>query len=68
MPVWSTAPPGDPTAVAHRMHEDFHGRPTLPICGRTSHGLYLRAWTDWDRVPLERRCGPCDVPPPTARP
>lgn len=50
-------------AVAHRMHEDFHGRPTAPLCGLGTHGLWLRAWTSWECVPVGRRCPPCDVPP-----
>lgn len=57
--VWSTGPKGSPIAIAHRMVDDHHGRPMAPVCGRTTEGLWLRAWTRWESVPEPRRCVSC---------
>lgn len=61
--IWSTGPAGDPRAVAHAMPKDAHGRVDTPVCGRTTHGLWLRAHTDWENVPTGRRCRSCDLSP-----
>jgi hypothetical protein len=59
VPVWSTKRQGDPSSVGHRMLDDDHGRPMSPVCGLSSHGLFFRAWTDWERVPSPQRCDAC---------
>lgn len=57
--VWATGLRGDTGAVGHAMPEDSHGRPDDPLCGRSSHGLFLRAWTAWEAVPEAQRCLSC---------
>lgn len=57
--VWSTGSRDDSNAIAHRMIDDAHHRPMSPVCGHTTHGLWLRAWTSGERVPEGRRCEGC---------
>lgn len=60
MALWSTGPPGDPTSVGHLQLEDYHGRPTGPLCGLSSNGLYYRVQLSWEAVPGAQRCPECD--------
>jgi hypothetical protein len=60
VPVWSTRRKGDPASVGHRMAGDGYGRPSSPVCGLSSDGLFFRAWTDSEQVPERQRCEACD--------
>lgn len=59
VPVWSTRRQGDPTSIGHRMVGDEHGRPGLPVCGGSTHGLWFRRDVTWERVPEPQRCRSC---------
>lgn len=60
MPVWSTRRDrGDPATLTHAIVPDGHGRTLGPVCGTSTDGLWLAAWTDWEKVPLEARCAAC---------
>jgi hypothetical protein len=61
VPVWSSLPQGDPMSVGHRMDEDGYGRASLPVCGRTSEGLFFRRDVRWDQVPVGQRCARCEL-------
>lgn len=59
VPVWSTERPGSPTSIGHRMTPDGHGRPTTPVCGRSTEGLWFRRDHEWHEVPPGQRCDEC---------
>lgn len=59
VPVWSTLRAGDPASVGHRMADDEYGRPSVPVCGASSEGLYFRRDHDWGDVPEAQRCDAC---------
>ena len=60
MPCWST------TSIGHRTQDDAYepcgpdGRPTSPVCGRSTEGLYFRRDHHWEQVPERQRCPRCD--------
>ena len=59
VPLWSTGPPGAPSSIGHRMQPDAHGRPTTPLCGCSTHGLWFRRDHRWEQVPQAQRCAVC---------
>jgi hypothetical protein len=61
--LWSTRRQGDPLAVGHRMEADGHGRPTSPMCGCSTEGLWFRRDHEWERVPMAQRCPDCAAGP-----
>lgn len=63
VPVWSTLPPGEPGSIGHRMSTDTHGRPSPPVCGQTSNGLWFRLGVEWDDIPERQRCRACQTDP-----
>lgn len=60
VPVWSTRRAGDPASVGHRMEADGFGRPSSPVCGLSTEGLYFRRDHSWDNVPEGQRCPACE--------
>ena len=40
--LWSTHRQGDPRSIEHLMQPDGHGRPTSPVCGLSTEGLWFR--------------------------
>lgn len=60
VPVWSTKRQGDPSSVGHRMEGDEYGRPSSPVRGASSDGLYFRRDHDWSDVPERQRCEACE--------
>jgi len=66
VPVWSTRRAGDPASVGHRMEADGFGRPSSPVCGLSSEGLYFRRDHSWADVPAAQRCEACDGARPGA--
>jgi len=57
--LWSTHRQGDPRSIAHQMEPDGHGRPTSPLCGCSTEGLFFRRDHDWSHVPPAQRCRRC---------
>lgn len=58
--LWATEPKGHPRALVHRMAGDDAGRPSDPVCGVSTDGLFLWAEVEWEAVGRVLRCPVCD--------
>jgi hypothetical protein len=43
------------------MEPDGHGRPTMPVCGISTEGLWFRRDHVWAQVPERQRCRDCEA-------
>ena len=48
-------------SIAHLMEPDSYGRPTSPLCGIGTKGLWFRRDHKWENVPPRQRCPQCEA-------
>ena len=64
---WAACPSGPRNAQGHQPRSATarprtgYRRPTTPICGRSTDGLWFRRDHEWHQVPPGQRCDECNV-------